>query len=323
MPKAIAPSIPAFLEHEATLRAQHGPGALYVRPQVYRVPSQPDAFVAIGGWAYFDGEPAIVPEGLHLLVITDEGPDGQPRRLGREPAAVMALLAPYTTRFSMPCPHFAVSVPPGEVDRIRARVAALPEHDPLAVAAPPAPPAPPADPGLAAGIPHPADVIVIDAEAKQINAVVLVAGSGAKRFTRRIFAATGGAVSGPPRDTELEHYVLRLGDMRGWQTRLLFYAGDDSLRSLEVAASMAPHAAVVVLAQDGAEARLEPGLAVLARAPRGPEAVVAFVGPSLAAEAWARVAGAPAAIVAPLDDATMMDTLKAITKALLANLRAP
>jgi hypothetical protein len=319
MSPSLPPSIPAFLEHEATLREHHGPGALYVRPQVYRVPGRPDALLAVSGWAFFDGDPAIVPEGLNLLVITDEGPDGQPRRLGRDPAAVLALLAPYATRFTVPCAHVAVRVPADEVDSIRARVAALPEHDPLAVVAPPPPI--PAGPELAAGVPHPADVIAIDAGTKQINAVVVVAGSGAKRFTRRIFAATGGAVSGPPVAANLEHYVLRLGDIRGWQTRLLFYAGDETLRCMEVAASLAPHATVLVLAQDGVEARLEPGLAVLARAPRGPETLVVFVGPSPAAEAWARLSGAPAAIVAPLDDDTTMDTLKALTRSVLASLR--
>ena len=319
MSPSLPPSIPAFLEHEATLREHHGPGALYVRPQVYRVPGRPDALLAIGGWAYFDGEPAIVPEGLHLLVITDEGPDGQPRRLGRDPAAVLALLAPYATRFTVPCAHVAVRVPPGELSSLRARVAALPEHDPLAA---PPPPLVPAGPELSAGVPHPAEVVAVDAETKQINAVVVVAGSAAKRFTRRIFAATGGAVSGPPVAANLEHYVLRLGDIAGWQTRLLFYAGDDTLRCVEAAASLAPHATVLVLAQDGVEPRLEPGLAVLARAPRGPETLVVFVGPSPAAEAWARVAGAPASIVARLDDDTTMDTLKALTKAALANLRS-
>jgi hypothetical protein len=319
MSPSLPPSIPAFLEHEATLREHHGPGALYVRPQVYRVPGRPDALLAASGWAYFDGDPAIVPEGLHLLVITDEGPDGQPRRLGRDPAAVLALLAPYATRFTVPCAHVAVRVPPGDRAELTARVVALPEHDPLAA---PPPPLIPAGPELAPGIPHPADVVAVDAETKQINAVVVVAGSGAKRFTRRIFAATGGAVSGPPVAANLEHYVLRLGDIRGWQTRLLFYAGDDTLRCGEVAASLAPHAAVLVLAQDGVEARLEPGLAVLARAPRGPETLVVFVGPSPAAEAWARLAGAPAAIVALLDDDTTMDTLKALTRAVLGNLRS-
>jgi hypothetical protein len=319
MSPSLPPSIPAFLEHEATLREHHGPGSLYVRPQVYRVPGRPDALFAVGGWAYFDGDPAIVPEGLNLLVITDEGPDGQPRRLGRDPAAVLALLGPYATRFTVPCAHFAVRVPPGELVSLGARVAALPEHDPLAVAAPPAVAA---GPDLAPGIPHPADVVVVDAETKQVNAVVVVAGSGAKRFTRRIFAATGGAVSGPPVATNLEHYVLRLGDIQVFQTRLLFYAGDDTLRCVEVAASLAPDAAVLVLAQDGAEERLEPGLAVLARAPRGPRTLVVFVGPTPAAEAWERLSGAPAALVAPLDDDTTMDTLKTLTKALLANLRS-
>ncbi len=103
-----------------------------MRPTAYAVPKIPDAAVVIGGWAFFDGEPAILPEGLHLLVITDDGPDGRPRQLGRDPAAILALLAPYARRLTSPCPHFAVRVPPRELAGIRARVAELPEHDPLA-----------------------------------------------------------------------------------------------------------------------------------------------------------------------------------------------
>ena len=129
---SIAPSIQAFIENESALRAQHGPGSLYVRPTAYAVPKIPGAAVVIGGWAFFDGEPAILPEGLHLLVITDAGPDGQPRQLGRDPAAILALLAPFSRRLTAPCPHFAVRVPPQALAGIRARVAELPEHDPLA-----------------------------------------------------------------------------------------------------------------------------------------------------------------------------------------------
>jgi hypothetical protein len=317
MSLSVAPSIHAFLEHEAALRALHGAGALYVRPQVYAAPKLPGSHVVVGGWAFFDGEPAIVPEGLHLLVISDEGPDGQPRRVGRDPAAVMALLAPFSTRHLSPCPHVAVRVPPSAIADLHARVAALPEHDPVALAA-----AIPARKELAAGIPHPADVALIDAGARQINAAILVAGSGAKRFARTIFAATGGVVNGPPDASALEHYIMRMGDIRGWQTRLLFYAGDDTLAGLEIMASLAPHAAALVVAQEGAEPQLSPGLALLARAPRGRDTVVAFVGPTLAAEGWARVAGAPASIVAALDDGTTMDTLKQIAKSVLAGLRS-
>jgi hypothetical protein len=501
MSLSIAPSIQAFLESEAALRARHGARSLYVRPTAYAVPRTPGAAIVIGGWAFFDGDPAILPEGLHLLVITDEGPDGKPRQLGREPAAILALLAPFAMRLTSPCPHVAVRVPLEELARIRARVAELPEHDPLAAAgrrelfpvlkeadwqhrdlvvslpfpgltradapivtfaedtpdgyvfltredAPDADARALLDPaianlqrrptdylmaspsiavsagrdlsaerildreflgalheklgpelwvcvphraalyairasagpsevemfaqivehdagrapelghapvsrlafqvvggvvvdavplatltasgataragGLASGIPHPAEVVRVDAEARQINAVIIVAGSGAKRFARTIFAATGGIESGPPIDAQIEHYAMRMGDIRGWQTRLLFYAGDDTIGCVEAAARSAPHAAALVLVQggDGAESPLEPGIAALARAERGADTVVAFVGPAAAAAAWARAAGAAASIVAPLEDRTTMDTLKKIAKSVLANLRS-
>lgn len=317
MSLSVAPTIHAFLEHESALRALHGPGSLYVRPQVYAAPKIPGAFVVVGGWAFFDGAPAILPDGLHLLVLSDEGPDGQPRRLGRDPAAVMALLAPFSKRHSSPCPHLAATVPQSEVTGLHARIAALPEHDPLAPAT-----AAPQRSELAAGVPHPADVVLLDTGTKQINAVILVAGSGAKRFARTIFAATGGVVSGPPEAAQIEHYVMRMGDIRGFQTRLLFYAGDETLASLEAAARHARYAAALVLVQDGPEARLSPGLEVLARAERGRDTVVAFVGPTLAAEGWMRAAGAPASIVAPFADQTTMDTLKMVAKSVLASLRS-
>lgn len=513
MSLSVAPSIRAFLEKEAELRALHGPGALYVRPQSYAVPNIPGAVVVIGGWAFFDGDPAILPEGMHLLVITGEGPDGESQQLARDPAAVMALLAPYSKRLAAPCPHVAVRVPSAQLAALRARVAALPEHDPItADAGPPtrrellpvlkeadwahralvvsmpfpglsrpdAPivtfaedtpngyvfltkqEAPDADPkallatglaslrrrdadfamlspaiALSAGrdlsaerildevflgalherlgpemwvcVPHrvalfalragasasdaamfvqvvehdagrapelghapvsklafrvvngrvvdavplaaltridvagvtssgrtpprsgsslppgvlsPGDIPLMDAAKKQINAVILVAGSGAKRFARTIFTATGGVLTEPPNDAEIEHYVLGMGEIRGWKIQFLFYAGDDSLGGLPVLAEYARHAAAVVLVQDGAQTHLEPGILSLARAERKPDTVVAFVGPAFASVGWAQASGAAASIVEPLDDRTTMDTLKKIAKAVLGNLRS-
>ena len=172
-----------------------------------------------------------------------------------------------------------------------------------------------------AEIPHPADVVLVDAETKQISPVILVAGSGAKRFTRTILAATGGVVSGPPSDGQIEHHVMRMGDIRGWQTRLLFYAADVTRAGTDLMTHYAPHAAALVLVQDGPATRLEPAIAAMAWAQRKPSAVIAFVGPALAAEEWARAVGAPASVVAPLDDRTTMDTLKQIAKGVLASLR--
>ncbi|MFO0592822.1 MAG: hypothetical protein U0441_35085 [Polyangiaceae bacterium] len=512
----VAPSVRAFLDNEVALRALHGPTALLVRPQSYTVPQAPGAVLVIGGWAFGGGEPAILPDGMHLLVITDTGPDGKQTQLARDPSAVLAVLGPYVTRHEAPCPHFTVRVPRAQLPQIRARIAAMPEHDPIAadhapptrrelfpvlkepnwphkslvvwmpfpgVKRPDAPiiafaedtangyvfltkqDAPSADPKqlLSAGIaslrrretdfamvnpsiavsagrdlsaerlldedflkvlhdklgpemwvvaPHrvalyalragaspadvttfvslvehdteraptlghalvsklafrvvnarvvdavtldalprdlrqslppaglvsarapgppsslppgviqPAKVVLKDDAKKEINAVILVAGSGAKRFARTIFTATGGEIEGPPNDAEIEHYVLTMGDIRGWKIQFLFYAGDDSQGGLEVLAEYARHAAAVVLVQEGAHMHIEPGLLALAHAPRKPDAVVAFIGPAFASVGWAQASGAAAHIVEPLDDRTTMDTLKKIAKNVLGMLRS-
>ncbi len=510
----VAPSIQAFLENEAALRALHGPGALYVKPKAYVVPAVPGASVVVGGWAFFDGDPALLAEGMHLLVLSSEGPDGEMQQLARDPVAVMGVLAPYVKRLAAPCPHFAVRVPRAQIAAVRARVAALPEHDPMARdTVPPTrrelfPVLKPADwahrdlvvsmplPGLAradapivtfaedtpkgyvfltrqeaphadvnalleAGVaslrrreadfamvspaiavsagrdlsaerildeaflgalhqklgpemwvtvPHrvalyamragapvtdaamfvqvvehdagrapelghapvsklafrvvngrivdavplaalarvemppavssgrvppgsrrsslppgildPSEILPLDPVKKEIKAVILVAGSGAKRFARTIFTATGGVLTEPPNDAEIEHYVLGMGEIRGWKIQFLFYAGDDSLGGLEALAEYARHAAAVVLVQEGAQTHLEPGILSLARAERKVDTVVAFVGPAFASVGWAQASGAAAAIVEPLDDRTTMETLKKIAKLVLGNLRS-
>lgn len=184
------------------------------------------------------------------------------------------------------------------------------EGDPADEAAPP--------------VPLPRDLVRIDAGAKQLNAAVLVAGSGAKRFVETIRVATRGEAQAAHSDEGIiDHFVMSLGEIRGWSPRLFFYAVDDAPVALETFARWSPDAAALVLALDGPDEGLSPTLAALAHAARPADAVVAFVGPTAAADAWAREAGARAAVEAPFDDAAAMATLKQIARRVLGSLRAP
>jgi hypothetical protein len=502
---AVAPSIHDYLAHEAALRAQHGPGALYVKPQIYAIPNAPGAGLVVGGWAFLDGEPAIVPEGLHVLVIAHTAADGSMVQLGRDPSRVLTLLAPYAQRYTSPCPHTTVRVPPSEVARLRALIEALPEHDPMAPPAPTYYPllkeatfahrdrvvtapfpglsradapivafatetpngyslltrdaAPNADGralladvianlaareaelaflspaigvsvgqplsaerildrnflrsihdrlgpeiwvciphrvglfalragaadsdvlqfvhlvradseraiglghapvsplafhvvdglviealsldallagGASAGkkvalneaeiapnVPNPSHLVRVDPATKRIHLVVVVVGSGAKRYARAVYSATTSDKSplGPVHDAELEHYVVQLGDIRGWATYMLFYALDDTLGCLEMAARFSPHASIVIAAQAPSAPALEPPLHAVASAKRDQDAVTVVLGSQGAGADWARRAGSPADVVAsPEDDA--MATLKRIAKLALGRLPA-
>jgi len=119
--------------NEEALRARHGELSLMVRHQIY---AKPDGqTMAIGGWAFLDGEPAIVPMDLDLLVVSVFG-EGEPETMGREPAQVVAALGECVTQESEPVAHWAIRVPEdrkaGFLDQIRA----LPEHTPGAAASP-------------------------------------------------------------------------------------------------------------------------------------------------------------------------------------------
>lgn len=141
-PKWAASSARRFLAAESSLRAMHGLECVYVRPQAVAS----EAWVlAAAGWAFLDGNPAILPHHLDLLVVS-AGADG----LGRNPVQVFELLAPYTTQHRKPVPHLAVRIPEADRPRLFDAIARLPDHSPKFPSRPPrlldyAPELPPAE----------------------------------------------------------------------------------------------------------------------------------------------------------------------------------
>ncbi len=112
----------AFTAHVDALRAQHGPEALIVRPSVYRTPD--GAEMAVGGWAFLDGDPALVPALLDVIVFTE----GQPETdAGRRFADAMRVLSPYARRQVTPVDHYEVRVPEADRAAVRAALVALPD----------------------------------------------------------------------------------------------------------------------------------------------------------------------------------------------------
>ncbi len=152
LPANVPANIRAFIELEQVLRDHHGEGALYVRPMLYE---RGPHLIVLGGWAFLDGEPAMIADGLTLMTITWEKPGAPTHTVGRDPAAILALLGDRVTKHSEPCPHYAVRVREADKPALLAQIEALPEHDPIPRAAPapsaPATAAPPGD-GIGAWI---------------------------------------------------------------------------------------------------------------------------------------------------------------------------
>lgn len=125
-PKLLAAK--AWADAESALRIRYDNLGLYVRKQVYEKPG--GTTIVVGGWAFLDGEPAMLPTDLDLLVVSTAQASGAMETLGRDPAAVLAILAPHATRAADPIDHWAIRVPDAEKAALLDRIRALPEHRP-------------------------------------------------------------------------------------------------------------------------------------------------------------------------------------------------
>jgi hypothetical protein len=133
--------------------------------------------------------------------------------------------------------------------------------------------------------PHPRDLVLVDAAKKELNVSVVVVGSGAKSFGRALYATTGGPPAGATTEGTVDHFVVRLGEIRGWTTRLFVYALEASLETITTATELTRAASTVVLVQTSGSARIEPALYALAnvaddarKGSASPRAL-AFIGP--------------------------------------------
>ncbi len=117
------PDVASFLAAEETLRALHA-DALYVRPRSVETPS---GTLALGGWAFLDGEPALILPTLDILVVTFEE-DDELVSYGRDASVVFDLLAPYLTLHTAPLAHLAICIPEDDKPSLHSRIVALPDH---------------------------------------------------------------------------------------------------------------------------------------------------------------------------------------------------
>ncbi len=137
--------IRTFLHNEDALRRRHGPDELYVRPQLY---GDESSTVIVGGWAFLEGAPALVPGGLDVLVIVC-GSGGE-LQLGRDLDLVLAVLDDHVVEHTDPCPYWAISVPEAHRPRLLQVLQDLPDHNPT--------PSPATEPGMVVSMDMPADV---------------------------------------------------------------------------------------------------------------------------------------------------------------------
>jgi hypothetical protein len=117
-----------------------------------------------------------------------------------------------------------------------------------------------------ASIPAPASLKRLEHETKQINLSVLIVGDQAEGMIRHVWSATNGKGSdqlidgagGPARYTYLP---LRLGDIRGWTTRLHLYAFDTGTGGLDgTFESYAANADALLITSNAARARQKTGI---------------------------------------------------------------
>ncbi len=123
----------AWADAESALRAKYHGAGLYVRKQVYQRPD--GVTMVVGGWAYLDGDPAMIPTDLDLLVVSADSSSGQLEPMGRDPQAVLRILGAHVTRETSPVEHYAVRVPEAARPGLLAQIRALPEHTPGAAPA--------------------------------------------------------------------------------------------------------------------------------------------------------------------------------------------
>lgn len=112
---------------EETLRERHGVETLYVRKQAYRRGAE---VLVVGGWAFLDGNPAVIPADLEVLVLTFSGADGELQTLSRDPATVRELLAPYLQEHEGAGSYFTARIPEEEKDALFTKLRALPDFHP-------------------------------------------------------------------------------------------------------------------------------------------------------------------------------------------------
>ncbi len=183
---------------------------------------------------------------------------------------------------------------------------------------------PPGKPPSRTSYRHPRDLVLVNAAEKTIEASIVIAGAGGKRFVRALLEATGASPGGPAQEGEIEHVVMTLGAIRGWTPRFFVYGLDSSLDVVfHVAPDLVASADAVVLVQaTGEGARLEPALFPLAKIARAGKGALAFVGPKSALDELARDAAVHPDVVSHEGDRGAMLVLKEITKRVFARLPA-
>ncbi|MFK7988252.1 MAG: hypothetical protein AB8I08_19685 [Sandaracinaceae bacterium] len=114
----------AFRAQIDDLRSHHGAGTLVVKPQVYQLPDLSE--LATGGWAFLDGEPALIPAMLEVLVLTD---GNQVNDKGVKLEDALQVLERFKESHAEPVPYHAVTVPEEDKARVLTVLRALPSAE--------------------------------------------------------------------------------------------------------------------------------------------------------------------------------------------------
>lgn len=172
-------------------------------------------------------------------------------------------------------------------------------------------------PALPPGVRLPNQLVRTNAATKEIEFSVVAVGSGAKAFGRTVHTMANGASTDPAKPHELEHFVMTLGKIREWTTRLFVYSLPPTS---DVAAQLASAADAVLIVEDGPTP--DPSLAAIARAAHARKAVVAFAGPPSCVATLETQSGVAPQVKSGMGSANAMQLLKDVSRPLLASLRS-
>jgi hypothetical protein len=177
-------------------------------------------------------------------------------------------------------------------------------------------------------VPAMRSLVLVDFKNMDINAAILVVGAGANDFLDHVHRRTSDPADGgsfidatSPGEASLTYVPLRLGDIRGWHTRLHLYGLDADERALSTIAELAPQAHGVVLVEK------DPGdsdRAVRAVAERlaGSAVPVALLGADALAPRWRALGGPKPVFSGPPGEGSVFPALKSVAKGVLAGLRS-
>lgn len=177
------------------------------------------------------------------------------------------------------------------------------------------------------GAPIPWELVRVDMTAKEINLPVVVLGTAARDLLGTLFRQTGSDERksvdlGQAAEATFTYLELKLGDIRGFATRVHLYGFETDTRLAGMLGEYARAAAGAVLAfHQPPDADATAMVSVIARS-IAPKIPVAALGPPEVSKSWQALHDTPPVMTAAADDESIFRALKAVAHDMLSALRS-